>query len=468
MSLRMRLFATFTLIVVLCLGLVALAVTVILQSQRDRLALERLDAMARPISVQVRSLFRGQVSAAELQTTLEEQAQKNNVFIIFGDNEGNIVRQVTPAQNRRPIEVPSGGLPHTLTQPAQGKFTASNGQTYLYAAYPLVRQTATQETARLDTLVLSMPRTGAIAVVLSLFSPFLLAGLIALILSLIIALLFARSIYQPINRVKVAAEKMAQGHYDQEIPVAGPRECQELAASFNQMAQQVKRSQQQLRHFVADVSHQLKSPLTSIHGFAQALLDGTANDEAAKQRAATIISEESRRMKKQVDQLLEIARMQAGQLRIERTPVDINELLEHCREVFTVQADEKQVKIKIAAEPLMNVPGDFDRLEQVFSNLLDNAIKNSPKDGEVRLKGRNLTNEVELSVSDDGPGIAPEQLPYLFERFHQATGVRSGYGLGLAIAREIVTAHGGTIEAKSEPGEGAQFIVRLPFERSAS
>ena len=468
MSLRMRLFATFTMIVVLCLGLVALAVTVILQSQRDRLALERLDAMARPISVQVRSLFRGQVSAAELQTTLEEQAQKNNVFIIFGDNEGNIVRQVTPAQNRRPIEVPSGGLPHTLTQPAQGKFTASNGQTFLYAAYPLARQTATQETARLDTLVLSMPRTGAIAVVLSLFSPFLLAGLIALILSLIIALLFARSIYQPINRVKVAAEKMSQGHYDQEIPVAGPRECQELAASFNQMAQQVKRSQQQLRHFVADVSHQLKSPLTSIHGFAQALLDGTANDEAAKQRAATIISEESRRMKKQVDQLLEIARMQAGQLRIERGPVDVNELLEHCREVFTVQADEKQVKIKIAAEPLMNVPGDFDRLEQVFSNLLDNAIKNSPKDGEVRVKGRNLTNEVEVSVSDDGPGIAPEQLPYLFERFHQATGVRSGYGLGLAIAREIVTAHGGTIAAKSEPGEGTEFIVKLPFERAAS
>ncbi|MFH1016201.1 MAG: HAMP domain-containing sensor histidine kinase [Chloroflexota bacterium] len=292
--------------------------------------------------------------------------------------------------------------------------------------------------------------------------------MIALILSLIIALLFARSIYQPINRVKIAAEKMAQGHYDQEIPVAGPRECQELAASFNQMAQQVKRSQQQLRHFVADVSHQLKSPLTSIHGFAQALLDGTANDEAAKQRAATIISEESRRMKKQVDQLLEIARMQAGQLRIERAPVDVNELLEHCREVFTVQADEKQVKIKIAAEPLMNVPGDFDRLEQVFSNLLDNAIKNSPEDGEVRLKGRNLTNEVEVSVSDDGPGIAPEQLPFLFERFHQATSVRSGYGLGLAIAREIVTAYGGTIEAKSEPGEGAQFIVRLPFEKTTT
>lgn len=468
MSLRMRLFATFTLIVVLCLGLVALAVTVILQSQRDRLALERLDAMARPISIQVRSLFRGQVSAAELQTTLEEQAQKNNVFIIFGDNEGNIVRQVTPAQNRRLIEVPPGGLPHALTQPAQGKFTVSNGQTYLYAAYPLTRQTATQETARLDTLVLSMPRTGAIAVVISLFSPFLLAGLIALILSLIIALLFARSIYQPINRVKVAAEKMSQGHYDQEIPVAGPKECKELAASFNQMAQQVKRSQQQLRHFVADVSHQLKSPLTSIHGFAQALLDGTANDEAAKQRAATIISEESRRMKKQVDQLLEIARMQAGQLRIEHGPVDVNELLQHCREVFAVQADEKQVKIKIAAEPLMNVPGDFDRLEQVFSNLLDNAIKNSPKDGEVRLKGRNLTNEVEVSVSDDGPGIAPEQLPYLFERFHQATGVRSGYGLGLAIAREIVTAHGGTIAAKSEPGEGAEFIVNLPFERTAT
>ncbi len=466
MSLRLRLFATFTLIVVLCLGLVALAVTVILQSQRDRLAMERLDVMARPISVQIRSLLRGQVSATELQSNLEEQAQKNNVYIIFGDGVGNIVRQITPGQKfQRPLDVPSGGLPHGIAQPTQGKFTTVNGQTFIFAAYPLTRLPTTPETSRLETVILAQPRAGAIAIIISLFRPFLLAGLIALVLSLIIALFFARSIYRPISRVKVAAEKMAQGQYDQEIAVAGPKEVKELALSFNQMARQVKRSQQQLRHFVADVSHQLKSPLTSIHGFAQALLDGTASDDTAKLKAATIISDESKRMKRQVDQLLEIARLQAGQAKMEHELVNINELLEHCREVFEVQAEEKKVKVKIDAEPLKSVIGDFDRLEQVFSNILDNAIKNSPPEGEVRVTGRNLKdNLVEVSIVDDGPGIAPEQLPYLFARFHQATGVRSGYGLGLAIAKEIVTAHGGIIEAKSEPGAGAEFVVRLPAQ----
>ncbi|OGO41843.1 MAG: hypothetical protein A2137_07205 [Chloroflexi bacterium RBG_16_58_8] len=261
---------------------------------------------------------------------------------------------------------------------------------------------------------------------------------------------------------------MEEGQYGQEIPLAGPREVRELASSFNKMAGQVKRSQSQLRHYVADVSHQLKSPLTSIHGFAQALLDGTAADEVARQRAATIISDESQRMKRQVDELLELARMQAGQLKMEHEQVNLNELLEHCREVFEVQAEEKKVKVKIYAELLLPCSGDFDRLEQAFSNILDNAIKNSPDGEEIKIIGKNIENRlVEVRVIDNGPGIPPEQLPHLFERFYQTGGVRSGFGLGLAIAREIVIVHGGAIEARSEPGEGAEFIIRLPARRAA-
>ncbi len=464
MSLKLRLFATFTLIIVLCLGLIALSVTIILQSQRDRLAMERLEATAMPIFTQVKSLIRGQVTLTELLSNLEEQAQSNNVYIIFGDSDGNIVRQITPGQNRfqRPIELPAGELPHDITQLTKGKFVNTKGQTFIYSAYPLTKL-ANQQTTHLDTLILAVPRTGAIAVIAELFTPFLLAGLIALVVSLIIAIFLARSIYHPINGIRIAAEKLAQGQYDQKIPLAGPKEIKELAASFNQMAGQIKRSQQQLRHFVADASHQLKSPLTSIHGFAQALLDGTASDDTAKQRAATIISDESRRMKRQVDELLELARMQAGQLKMEREQVNVNELLEHCREVFEVQAEEKKVTVKIEAEPPIHVLGDFDRLEQAFSNILDNAIKNSPTNSEVKIISRNLRpDSIEVRIIDNGPGIPPEQLPYLFERFHQADSLRSGFGLGLAIAKEIFLAHGGTIDVKSEPGEGTEFILKLP------
>lgn len=172
-------------------------------------------------------------------------------------------------------------------------------------------------------------------------------------------------------------------------------------------------------------------------------------------------------MKRQVEELLELARMQAGQLKMEHESINVNELLEHCREVFEVQADEKKVKIKIYAELLLPCSGDFDRLEQTFSNILDNAIKNSPGDDEVKIIGRNLDNRlVEVRVVNNGPGIPPKQLPHLFERFHQTGSMGSGFGLGLAIAREIVIAHRGTIEAKSEPGEGAEFVIRLPSQRS--
>jgi len=256
---------------------------------------------------------------------------------------------------------------------------------------------------------------------------------------------------------------MAQGQYDQEVPVAGPKEVRGLAATFNKMARQVKMSEQRLRYFVADVSHELRSPLTSIRGFAQAMLDGTAGDSDTRSRAAQVIEDESKRMIRQVDELLELSRMQSGQIQMAREPVDMKDLLEHCQEIFTIRAEEKGVLLGTQIEPLMPVVGDIDRLEQVFSNLLDNALKHSPAGGEVNITGRNTaTDTVEITVADSGPGIPPEQLPYVFERFYQAGGVRTGSGLGLAIVREIVVAHGGEIEASSAPGVGTEFRVSLP------
>jgi two-component system sensor histidine kinase ResE len=230
------------------------------------------------------------------------------------------------------------------------------------------------------------------------------------------------------------------------------------------MSRQVKLSQQRLRDFVADVSHQLKSPLTSIRGFAQAILDGTAGDYDTRLRAAQVIEDEFKRMIRQVDGLLELSRMQSGQIQMAREPVDIKELLEHCRDIFAIRAEEKGVLLlKTDAVPLAPVIGDIDRLEQVFSNLLDNALKHSPLGGEVSITGRQTTaGAIEITVADSGLGIPSEQLPYVFERFYQVGEVRTGVGLGLAIAREIVLAHGGKIEAKSPPGQGAEFTVVLP------
>lgn len=462
MSLRTRLFVSYVLIVVLCLCMVAVSVTVLLQGYRDSLAMESLEDVARPVYVQVISLIKGEVTTSELWSNMQEQAEKNDIHILFGNRRGDIISQVTPgaSSGQQPIDVPREELPSRISRSEQGRFVASGGQIFLYSAYPLTRPD--QTAATVDTLIIAVPRGGALAVWTVLFRPFLLAGLIALVVSLVIAILLARSVYRPIQRVTEAVEKIAQGQYDQEVPAAGPREVRRLAVSFNQMVEQVKQSQQRLRHFVADVSHQLRSPLTSIQGFAEAMLDGTADDEATRLKAATIINDESKRMRRQVDELLELARIQSGQLRIAREYVDVNELLEQCQEIMSVQAEEQSVLVKTRIEPHMTVFGDTDRLEQVFNNLLDNAIKNSPAKGEVIVNGRRFgTDSIEIHVIDDGPGIPPEQVPFVFDRFYQAGGIRTGVGLGLAIAKEIVVAHGGTIEASSTPGAGTEFIVRL-------
>ncbi len=473
MSLRMRLILSFAAVIILCLAVVALAVTISLRSVRDKYSLDQLTNMARPIYVQVLSLARGEETWRNLLEDLQEQATNNNVYILLADKTGTIVRNISPKEEtllirqlpieKQVIQPPSVSTLASEIKPVQGTFEAPDGRTFVYTSYYIGRLFTTQAFLNFETLTLAVPRTGTLSILAGLFKPFLRIGLIALAVSIVIAFLIARSVYLPVRKVTAAVDKIAEGDYAQEVPVEGPKEIKTLAAHFNQMAGKVKQSQTQLRHFVADVSHQLRTPLTSIQGFAQAILDGTANDDEARQKAARVIDDESKRMIKQVNELLELSRMQAGQLEMIINPVDIKELLLHCQEVFSPRAEETGIRLVSDIEPLVPVSGDEDRLEQVFSNLLDNALKNTPRQGEIVIHGRNRENDqVEIMISDTGPGIPPEQIPYVFERFYQASGLRSGFGLGLAIVREIIIRHNGEIRVKSEPGEGTQFIITLP------
>ncbi len=464
MSLRTRLILAFTLVVCLCLFIATAVAAILLQGTRDQTALNRLEGTARPIYVQFRNLTLGQLSLTEVWTNLQEQAQSSNIYIIFVDNGGNIIRQIVPKRSLPLLNVPAGSLPHGNTEQTSGIFETESGIKFLYIAYPLVK-TATETQAlslRLDSIVLATPRSSAATIWAGLIKPFFWAGLISLVVSIVLAILLARSIFKPIQRLAKAAENVAQGKYDENIPATGPKELSQLAVSFNDMSAKVKESQQQLRYFVADASHQLKTPLTSIQGFAQAMLDGTAGDKKTREKATRIIVDESKRMIRQVNELLELSRLQAGQVQMITKPVDVKELLSHCQEIFVPQTQEKSLHLTNNIESLLLVDGDFDRLEGVFCNLLDNAIKNTPAQSEIQVVARGVDRNVEVTIVDSGPGIPPEQLPYVFQRFQQGAGLRSGTGLGLAIAREIVLAHRGKIDVFSNPGEGARFIVTLP------
>ena len=305
------------------------------------------------------------------------------------------------------------------------------------------------------------------------------SGLIALLLSLAVAFFFARWIADPLQKVVVAARTVPLVEIDP-VALRGPQEVQELTRAFNSMTARTQASQKSQRDFVANVSHELKTPLTSVQGFAQAILDGTADTEEACQQAAQVIYDESERMRRMVLDLLDLAKLDAGTADMIMSPVIIPALLSSIREKFMPQSQKAGVDIKVEIAPNLPVlSADGDRLAQVFTNLVDNALKFTPSGGLIILRAEVLDDktisrqigsrrEMCISVSDTGEGIPPESREHIFDRFFQADssrkgGLNHGAGLGLAIVHEIVQAHGGKIGVRSRLGEGTTFEVLLPL-----
>ncbi len=353
------------------------------------------------------------------------------------------------------------------TQATQGRYADATGRSWLYVAQPLGDG---------RSLVVSAPRLSLSAVTVGavlegLPGPFLAAAGLALMISLILAWLLARWISEPLRKMAAAARQVAAGDFDVRIPLAGPAEAQAVAATFNDMVREVNDSHQVQREFVANVSHELKTPLTSIQGFAQAIKDGTAADPAQRQRAAQIIFDESDRLRRLVEALLDLARLEAGQVAFARQPVELGEILKRVADQQGLSAAKAGVSIQRDWPPSLPVLiGDGDRLSQVFINLVDNAIQHSPPGGKILIQADAGAGRVRVSVADQGAGIRPEDQKRIFERFYQVDkarpgGVGRGTGLGLSISREIVSAHGGEIKVDSAPGQGARFSVELPLSQ---
>jgi signal transduction histidine kinase len=292
-----------------------------------------------------------------------------------------------------------------------------------------------------------------------------------LLLSIFLSWLMSRWVAAPLDRMAEVSRAVAAGDYDQRLQPGGPEEVQGLALTFNEMVARVQAGRKAQRDFVANVSHELKTPLTSIQGFAQAILDGTAQDEESQQHAAQVIYDEAQRLHRLVEDLLELARMDAGQIDFHQDRVEITALLSAVVERLSVKAAEAGVDVINKVGQLPVLIGDGDRLAQVFMNLIDNAIKHTPKGGQVSLWGEYAQGWISIHVEDTGPGIPEEELSRIFERFYQLDkarpgGMDRGVGLGLAITREIVRSHQGRLVAQSEPGRGSRFTVQLPVVRA--
>jgi len=294
-------------------------------------------------------------------------------------------------------------------------------------------------------------------------TPLLQAGLVGIIFAVILAALISRTIAKPLQRVASAATDVAKGDYGVHVPVSGPPEVRAVAESFNQMTAEVRAAHQAQRDFLGNVSHDLKTPLTSIQGYSQAIIDGAARDP---KNAAQIIFEEAGRLNRMVVELTDLVRLEAGRLSMKSEAIDMAQLTEGVVQSLKVVAEKQGVTLESHTQAMPHIAGDGDRLAQVLTNLVSNALKFTPEGGKVQVVAQFKNQGVSVIVRDTGVGIPKEDLPRVFERFYQvdkARGPSRGTGLGLAITQEIIEAHGGTITVHSEGhNRGTTFRIWLP------
>lgn len=264
----------------------------------------------------------------------------------------------------------------------------------------------------------------------------------------------------PIADVMEAADRVAAGDYSTRVAEHGPREVRETAHAFNEMTARLQRNDEQRRNLLADVTHELRTPLTVIQGNLEGLLDGVYPRDDGH---LTMILEETRLMSRLIEDLRTLALAEAGMLRLEKEPTDLASLVDETLASFKPQADEAGVALTAGTEPnLPRIEIDATRIRQVLENLIANALRYTPRGGEIHLSTQSQGQRVVCAISDTGAGIPTEELSSIFDRFYKGSDSR-GSGLGLAIAKNLVVAHGGEISADSLPGKGTTIRFTLPL-----
>ena len=339
-----------------------------------------------------------------------------------------------------------------------------DGQPYLAAA---VATSAARDPLQAAYVVVARPQSAVTAAAAGGLAPRLLtAGAAALLVALALVLIVSRSVTRPLTQLSAAAEDIAAGNYSRRVGIRGPDEIGLLGASFDRMAEAVERARRAQRDFLANVSHELKTPLTSLIGFSQALVDGSLKSDSERERAAAIVHEESERVLRMAQELLDLARVEAGTISLHITEVDLAAHVEQELALVRPRAAARELSlVSKLAKDLPPVIADPERLHQVLGNLFDNAVKYAAPATAVLIAASVEGGDVELVISNAIGEHSPDP-ERMFERFYRADAARSsavsGVGLGLAISRELASAMKGRLWADYGPQQGLSLHLRLP------
>ena len=345
-------------------------------------------------------------------------------------------------------------------QPVGADSISLGGQKVLAAGVPVTTTWASY-------LVLTRSEDAVAAEAASQLARPILAGAGAgLGLAILVTLLLSRALSRPLRELKTAAEDVAGGNYSRRVRTTGRDEIGVVGQAFNRMAEAVERARSQQRTFLANVSHELKTPLTSLIGFSQALTDGSLPGEEEKLRAAAILHEEAQRVLRLSQELLDLARVESGQLTFDPQPVDLGAQLQQEIEIIRPRAQQRGLVLQLALpSSLPPVHADPDRLHQILENLLDNAVKYAPPETDVRVSAEEAPGGVVTTRVGNQVGWPAPDPERMFDRFYRADPSRSstgGVGLGLAISRELAIAQQGTLTAHIEPPGSLAMRLDLP------
>lgn len=283
-----------------------------------------------------------------------------------------------------------------------------------------------------------------------------------LIIVLILGIYFVKSILNPVKEMAVSAAKMAKGDFSHRIHISRDDEIGDLCHTFNYMASQLENSEKIKNDFISSVSHELRTPLTAIKGWSETILE--MRDEETLKKGMRVITTETQRLSSMVEELLDFSRIQNNRLQLQKANMDVLAELADAVLLYAERAEKSNIIINYhEPEGIAMIYGDKNRLRQVFVNIIDNSVKYIGKDGVINIDAFLKENDIEIKIADNGCGISKEDLPKVKKRFYKANDTVRGSGIGLAVADEIVSLHGGKLDIDSVYGEGTVVTITLPI-----
>ena len=483
LNLRVKLVLSYLMVALGAILILAVVVLLSIQNYFANVQIDDLRQRAVYEAQQVALTYNDTNGAFGIKSSIDDHFSLEVRLVVSASNKGSFPLNTGPSNNRNPLNTINQAISQTFkgTEVSGRVPIVVRGQpfTLVYMSVP-IRRDGRADGPVIGALLLGSPAQypdGTPGGFLQDVNTAVIASSVCIALLVILfSLLMARRLTRPVEALTSAAEQMKLGRYTERVVVPKSRdELSQLALTFNAMADtiesdvnELRRQDQMRRELIANIAHDLATPLTAVQGFSEALADDLISQPAERHETAQLIGREVQRLRRLVADIQQMSSLESGQVKLDLAPLDFSSLVDETVAVLTPECEEAGITITNEIDPAAPlVVADSDRIAQVLLNLLDNARRHTPTGGKIAVSAQCKAQMLLVLISDTGVGINSQDLPHIFERFYRAdrsrTGKTGGSGLGLSIVKAIIVAHGGNIEAESTPEQGTRITFTLPL-----